>query len=482
MDDTDAAIQNVLIGLRDVPIPVGFMTRMRALQAWKHCAEIDSNFQETPGAAALESARQFNNSIADAITAIPTYAGAFACIGGACEDTCCQNWNIPIDRNTYERYQSFENGMLRAAFTHYVKPITPAMSSDAQFALIHPKPSGTCPFLNAHRLCSIHATYGEELLSATCSTYPRTLNEVDGQIEGSLFLSCPEAARTVLLDPFFLRKSGSFSAKQVKYSAVSLQRSGASSIHKPYAYFRSTRELLFEIVRDRTLPLWQRVLFIGSLCSNLDRLTSGRADAEIPKILDDHRIALSDRLLHRSLNDIPAQPGLKLSVFLKLTKARIEDEATRPRFLEIAKLFVEGSGCVPDVTLQEDTTTFVCAEETFHRPFFASAPFILENYLVNYMIQNLFPFGRKDTIRDQPRSIFDEYILMATQFAWLDTLLIGIAGYYKESFGPEHIVKTVQSFSRTVEHNGYILASIVEYIKSLQLDSLQGIALLLRNE
>ncbi len=71
---------------------------------------------------------------------------------------------------------------------------------------------------------------------------------------------------------------------------------------------------------------------------------------------------------------------------------------------------------------------------------------------------------------------------MAAHFAWLDTLLIGIAGYYKESFGSEHIINTVQSFSRTVEHNGYILASVVEYIKILQLDSLQGIALLLRNE
>lgn len=78
MDDTDAAIQNVLIGLRDVLIPVGYTTRMRALQAWKHCAEIDSNLQETPGNAALESAPHFNSSIADAVTAVPTYAGAFA--------------------------------------------------------------------------------------------------------------------------------------------------------------------------------------------------------------------------------------------------------------------------------------------------------------------------------------------------------------------------------------------------------------------
>ena len=30
----------------------------------------------------------------------PTYAAAFRCVGSRCEDACCANWDIPIDKNT----------------------------------------------------------------------------------------------------------------------------------------------------------------------------------------------------------------------------------------------------------------------------------------------------------------------------------------------------------------------------------------------
>lgn len=44
----------------------------------------------------------------------PTYAAAFRCIGPNCEDPCCGDWDIPVDRNTYRTYQQFPWEKLRS--------------------------------------------------------------------------------------------------------------------------------------------------------------------------------------------------------------------------------------------------------------------------------------------------------------------------------------------------------------------------------
>ena len=129
----------------------------------------------------------------------------------------------------------------------------------------------------------------------------------------------------------------------------------------------------------------------------------------------------------------------------------------------------------------DDIERFQHAEENYHRPFLERSPFILENYLLNYIVQNLFPFGREGSAQFIPRSMFEEWILMTTQFAWINALLIGISGHYKEYFAEEHVVSTIQSFTRAVEHYPAVLNSIIEYMKLRKLNTFQGMAIMLKN-
>src|SRR5208282_1770811 len=77
--------------------------------------------------------------------------------------------------------------------------INAASSSDDNYARIAQSGYG-CPFL-AEGWCSIQKKLGEAFLPMTCATYPRLVNVVDDVMQRSLDLSCPEAARIVLLDP-----------------------------------------------------------------------------------------------------------------------------------------------------------------------------------------------------------------------------------------------------------------------------------------
>jgi lysine-N-methylase len=427
----------------------------------------------------------------------PTYAAAFRCIGASCEDTCCRGWAIPLDKATYNQYQKFPPGKLGSVVSQYVSINATPGAPDAVFARILPTSpptspvtfpvtsSGACPFFTTDNLCAVQKEYGPGLLSATCSAYPRALNLVEGVLEGALTLSCPEAARNVLLVPDSTDAAGNLSSGEFRTdTALRLGRNGSSATYKPYRHFHAIRSLLIDIVKHRSRPLWQRLVLIGSLCKSLDHVTAEYEDKEVPAILADHRQTLQQLghdSLRASLQAIPVQPGLKLGVVLKLTDARVQDKESGSRFMDVFWSFIEGIGSGTDTAGKDDVQRYLLAKQTYHDPFFAKSPFILENYLVNYIFQNLFPFGHEATSRFKPRSIFEEYILLATQFAWVDTLLVGVAGHYREAFGEEHVVKVVQSFSRAVEHNPYISTSINEFMAHLQMDNLEGMAVMLRS-
>jgi lysine-N-methylase len=411
----------------------------------------------------------------------PTYAAAFRCIGASCEDTCCGNWDIPIDRSTYGKYQQFPSEKLGSLVSQFVSITTPEQPHSL-YARVSMGPSGSCPFFGADHLCAIQKVHGPELLSATCSIYPRSLSRVAGELEGSLSLSCPEAARLVLLDPDFMRIKGNLFSGDFRTDNVFRPAGDPRGLlYKPHGAFLDIRASVMDLVRDRARPLWQRLLLIGSLCKRLDEISPTEGEDVIPVILRDYRRIVETQVVHGELEGMQSQPRLRLEVIFALTDARMRDASTGRRFHDVFWTFVEGIASSENSRSGDDVERFLQAEEDYHRPFFERYPFILENYLVNYIFQNLFPYGREGSADFTPRSMFDEYVQMTAQFAWVNALLIGVAGHYKGAFSEEHVVQTIQSFTRSVEHYPDVLQSITEYISSRRLDSLQGMAILLKN-
>lgn len=405
----------------------------------------------------------------------PTYAANFHCIGPACEDLCCRDWAIPVDRATYGRYQLFPLERLGARVAAYVS-VDPA-APDAVYASIVPRASGACPFLAADRLCDIQREYGGDLLSATCSSYPRALNQVHGQLEGSLMMSCPEAARQVLLRPGATAEPGNLHSGAFRtdnYFALAANAPGV--LFKPYEHFELVRTWLLDMLQDRARPVWQRLVLIGSLCQKLSALAAGE-EGQVPAILADYRQILGTTWGAAEMEATPSQPGLQLQVLLRVTAEIPQDASCGARFRQTYLEFVEG---IAATERNSDLARFTAARELYYEPYLQRAPWLLENYLMNYVHQHLFPFGRGGSERHAPRSIFDEYLLLVTQFFWLDGLLVGVAGCHGDSFADEHVIHTVQSFCREVEHRESLRAALLAYLRDHQLDTLPAMAALLR--
>ena len=411
----------------------------------------------------------------------PSYGAAFKCIGSSCEDHCCGGWDIPVDRDTYERYRLFpaeKLGVLVAAFVNKSGADVP----DALYAQIHRAPSGVCPFLNGEKLCGIQKEYGAELLSATCSMYPRSLSRVEGSLEASLSLSCPEAARNVLLDAGFLTNELNIEAANFRKDNVFvLAGNGPDLTQKPCGQYGAVRSLLVSVFRDRSRPVRERVLLVGEICQRLEEVGGEDQEATVVALIATFTSLLEAGELLNIVPQVVGNPRLRLDVAMKMTSERMRDSATcGRRFIDVFWNFVEGIGSEEAGAAGDDVGRFIDAEEHYWEPYLAGHCHVLENYVLNYMFQHLFPFGREGSDQFRPRTLFDEWLLMATQFMWVESLLIGVAAKCREGFGAEDVILTVQSFTRAVEHYADVLDWLLDFVTQRGLNSLEGMASLLR--
>ncbi|MCF0147224.1 MAG: FliB family protein, partial [Clostridium sp.] len=109
--------------------------------------------------------------------------------------------------------------------------------------------------------------------------------------------------------------------------------------------------------------------------------------------------------------------------------------------------------------------------EEYNEKFIAKYSYIFENYLVNFMYNNIFPFSESE-------SIFDGYILLLTRYSFIRFYLVGKYLYNKQE-SKESIVDFIQVFSKTIEHHNSYLIDSLEYIKENEFDNMEFAKVLL---
>ena len=420
------------------------------------------------------------------------YAESFRCIGSACEDTCCQGWSVPIDRAAYEKYHSLPVSALRTLILQHIDTDaaqTPlrtegnngAGSTPADvFAKIRMNDANECPMLSKDRLCRIQAELGEGLLSHACATYPRIVLAAGGDEERALTLSCPEAARLVLLTPNLLGRSSSISPglAGVEESAAEVGEGGAGALPP---HFWRVRESVLALLKNRAYPLWQRLFLLGILCRRLDSIGKGELNRGIPEFLRDFDATVATGALRAAMETLPVDRAAQLDVVLRLAGMLLHRSNVRPRFVECVQAFTVGIGNGPGATLESLAAQYSLAHDRFYEPFFRRHPHILENYLINTVIRGQFPFGRDGMQAGAPPPMECEFALLTAQFALMKGLLIGVAGFHGERFAAEHVVHTVQAAAKHFEHHPEFLKLAHGLLVESGMDGARGLAILLRN-
>ena len=378
-----------------------------------------------------------------------------------------------IDRSTYEKYQQCADPELRPLFENYVVLNTEAPSDDyARFTLI----GSHCPAL-AEGLCSIQSKLGEEYLSKTCLTYPRVVNQVDDVLQRSLHLSCPEAARLVLLDPapiaLRLQEGAQDTSRAGNLVEVDTSRPGPGG--KSYRHFTAIQSYVISLLQDRAYPLSQRLLMLNAFSNYLDELLSQDNSDGILALIRQPRARLSQ-------NSLPAQPLLQLETVLELIIGRISSDFTNRRFLDCYQQLMKGLDWTMETSMTDLERRYAQARSTYFAPLVSAHEHILENYVVNYVFKTLFPFGAQDRkqrqiLPDNP-SASAHCALLVTYYAIIRTLAIGVAAFQKDAFGTGHLVQVTQTTSRTFEHSTAYPERIMEMLRAKGMLNQAGMAVL----
>jgi lysine-N-methylase len=181
------------------------------------------------------------------------------------------------------------------------------------------------------------------------------------------------------------------------------------------------------------------------------------------------------------METIPADLALQLDMVMRLVQLRMDGNVMNSRLAECLNAFVQGVGYGRETTLKGQSALYAAAHERFYAPFFLKHPHMLENYLVDMIFRRLFPFSTKlfdGTAKPEPAW---EYALLATEFALVKGLLIGVAGFYQEAFSTEHVLQTVQSVFKHFEHNPDFLSNAHQLLVSRGCEDARGLTMLLRN-
>jgi lysine-N-methylase len=400
----------------------------------------------------------------------PTYSEAFRCIASACEDTCCRGWSVPVDQASYEKYRSDPALKPFVGNLIVLNAVTPSTSDYARMPLTM---TGNCGFLDEQHLCGIQKHLGEAMLPVTCATYPRAIQSPSGEPEIALNLSCPEAARLVLLNPALLN-SVPWPLRLPRAYATIWQDDGAHL--RPGEIRLLVRDFVLTLLGDRRYPLWQRLYLLGPVVRRLKALAGGQALAgwcEANPAVTAHILADSARTaaglrLRPVMADLAAQPADQLQIVSEILRMRLAEPPTSQRFIE----------CIQDFELGLQTNTARNEQEVldayanglvFFNALVEQQPQLIENYLLNHVFKNSFPFGRQPlrftAVPSAPPDPESEHTLLCVLATLAQTMLVGIAAHYREDFGLHHVVKLIQSLARAIEHGTTFPARLAEYVQ-----------------
>ena len=225
---------------------------------------------------------------------VPHYYRKFQCTADKCPDTCCAGWQIVIDEKTLEKYHTYEG-----AFGNRL-----ANSIDWREGVFKQYEDKRCAFLDENNLCDIYTEAGPEMFCRTCKSYPRHFEEFENVREISLAMSCPEAAK-LILEP---KEPVSFLTVEKRYK---------EDIYEDfdfllYSKLVDAREIIFEILQDRTKPVRERMAMALAFTHDLqarvyrghtmamedvfERYTKANAKGRFVKYLEEYRNLPEERI------------------------------------------------------------------------------------------------------------------------------------------------------------------------------------------
>lgn len=356
----------------------------------------------------------------------PQYVSEFICDSSKCKENCCERgWNIDMDAATYQKY-------LRLA---------PDVAEQFEFNAQRGKYLLTkhpCPFLTEKNLCRLQLEYGEELLSQTCRSYPRVTTDFGKFFERSLTLTCSLAAEKIL-----------FRAEPMKFELVEVSEKihGGDKViinhvtldEKILRHVIEIQAAMISILQERTLTLDQRLIVLGFFLDRLDEIFSA-------EIFDDEAL----------IKLIAAYESKKFSAtqFPRMLRAVTFDaKKFSAMMFELSDKFY-GAG-----KFTEAVSKIAANYEQlkhFRKNFVGEHSTVLENFLVNELFMNCYPWRFEG-------DIIKNYGVFVVKYKMFELTILLAA--LKNPVGKDDLLSLVDWFASQFNHVEVYQRQIFDYLR-----------------
>jgi len=196
----------------------------------------------------------------------------FSCLGDKCEDTCCRDWEVKLDKKHFDllNVAMSKDESEKSMFEQYVHFNENSITSDHDYAFIRMGVNGYCAMLDDKGLCSIHAKHGVSVLGNVCTMFPRVISRCGNTAELSGALSCPEVVRNCIDDKTPL--------KFKRFKPTELPRSKNYPIKREVSFkdddfysnnFKFVREKMMSVIANEDYELETRLYVLANLTDKI---------------------------------------------------------------------------------------------------------------------------------------------------------------------------------------------------------------------
>ena len=368
---------------------------------------------------------------------VPKYVTEFQCVGGKCPDTCCSNWSINIDKDTFQRYRREIHPALKPLLKQYL--VQADKDSYAGHGKLNLRPSDShCGLHGSDGMCSIQQKLGEDALSDTCYTYPRYVVQFGDRFEQSLTLSCPEAARLALTqEDAFEFVTADYTTRLATTPVVTGVRG------YPIEAMDEVRVYLIQLFQTPGISNTERLVAVGWLCQQLDHLAATNTQVGVDTLLAGMRDMVESGSIHASVSQLNGQQAIGVTLFSILFGVRSPNEA-RENQRDVLDRVRSGLGITADLSMEKISDNYVrgrklLAEDGGRSEKFAS------RYLLNDLVRETFPWTQA--------SAMEQYRRLLTRFGILRLMLAGMAAGQNRALDDATLVQSIQVFCRIYQHN-----------------------------
>ncbi|MGB3368240.1 MAG: flagellin lysine-N-methylase [Acidaminobacteraceae bacterium] len=403
-----------------------------------------------------------------------SYYKDFVCTNSACEDSCCTHWDVEIDKNTFEKYKKVKDEEVRKIIDKYVCKNEESYDDNVDYGRVKLTKNKNCPFLDDKKLCKIQINISEEYLSNVCHTFPRFTNLIDDVYENSMTLSCPESARIVLLKEEGI--SFDVEGEKLHKKIVSLDVNTKDKIHEATAVveFHKLREFSIWIMKNRKYEIWERLLLLGYFHEELEILIKKNKTYKIAKLINSYKTNISKGELDNLLDKTIKSSSMQLTLMIEFVeRLDIIGGVESKKFIDASELIKKELGILLDIDNREKLERYVGAVDGIYEPFMNAHEYMFENYFVNHIYRNLYPFS-------EPGTPFDSYMMMIIRYVIIKLYLAGI-GSAKGGLTKDITIDFIQIFSKTVEHHRSYLIDLADFMRDSHFNNMEYMNILLKS-